>query len=336
MGGGGTGQPCSTPSSTSRRRRWHLRRRGAPRLPPGLRLAIKFDRTVAARVGFSSSPVERSQRLPPSRAGRASPPYRPLRECLNRLKSQRELEPCGNSFRGAGHSDACCGRFTAPTEADRAHFDRVCHRPGIDLYLQAADEQIEPLRQQSPSQVTRWMACLLHFASGDFIQVAGPVNQRMVSGHWAARRKEMTRCWTSSAASRHLPAAFIASGPCVVEGEFAMVTRAGRMSAATASTTPPSKADRAAHIAGHVLGPEGSIWYWIRQTRGAGGDEPRGGIPQTGGLVPVTRSPWPRQSGAGAGARSRPVWGCWTCSPHRSSGVPWQRCSNRAESRRPH
>ena len=92
----------------------------APALAPALtgesrayrrvcRLAIKFDKNGrCTRVGFrrrqSNDLVEIAGC--PVLAEPLSAPYRPLRECLNRLKSQRELGHAELIPGGAGHSDA--------------------------------------------------------------------------------------------------------------------------------------------------------------------------------------------------------------------------------------
>src|SRR5690606_40779318 len=67
-----------------------------------------------------------------------------------------------------------------PNEADRALLVAIAQAQGIDLYLHAADERIEPLHQAfQPSYSLDGLS--LAFAPGDFIQVNGPINQSMVA-----------------------------------------------------------------------------------------------------------------------------------------------------------
>ncbi|WP_324013360.1 23S rRNA (uracil(1939)-C(5))-methyltransferase RlmD [Aeromonas hydrophila] len=194
------------------------------------RLAIKFDKNGrCTRVGFrrrqSNDLVEIGGC--PVLAEPLSVLIRPLRECLNRLKSQREL----------GHAELIQAeqgilmllRHTGrPTEADRAQLIEFAKTQGIDLYLQAADEQIEPLHQQfAPSYSLDGLS--LAFAPGDFIQVNAPVNQRMV---------EQALCWLEAGKDDKvldlfcgignftLPLACQAREVVGVEGELAMVARA--------------------------------------------------------------------------------------------------------------
>ena len=213
----------------------------APTLAPALtgesrayrrvcRLAIKFDKNGrCTRVGFrrrqSNDLVEIAGC--PVLAEPLSALIAPLRECLNRLKSQREL----------GHAELIQGeqgilmllRHTGrPTEADRAHLTEFATAQGIDLYLQAADEQIEPLRQQSqPSYTLDGLS--LAFAPGDFIQVNGPVNQRMVEQalSWLdAGKDDKVLDLFCGIGNFTLPLARQACEVVGVEGELAMVTRA--------------------------------------------------------------------------------------------------------------
>ncbi|MBQ4671786.1 23S rRNA (uracil(1939)-C(5))-methyltransferase RlmD [Aeromonas dhakensis] len=194
------------------------------------RLAIKFDKNGrCTRVGFrrrqSNDLVEISGC--PVLAEPLSALIAPLRECLNRLKSQREL----------GHAELIQAeqgilmllRHTGrPTEADRAQLIEFAKVQGIDLYLQAADEQIEPLHQQfSPSYSLDGLS--LAFAPGDFIQVNGPVNQRMVEQalNWLeAGKDDKVLDLFCGIGNFTLPLARQAREVVGVEGELAMVARA--------------------------------------------------------------------------------------------------------------
>ncbi|MFM9759223.1 23S rRNA (uracil(1939)-C(5))-methyltransferase RlmD [Aeromonas dhakensis] len=194
------------------------------------RLAIKFDKNGrCTRVGFrrrqSNDLVEISGC--PVLAEQLSALIAPLRECLNRLKSQREL----------GHAELIQAeqgilmllRHTGrPTEADRAQLIEFAEAQGIDLYLQAADEQIEPLHQQfAPSYSLDGLS--LAFAPGDFIQVNGPVNQRMVEQalNWLeAGKDDKVLDLFCGIGNFTLPLARQAREVVGVEGELAMVARA--------------------------------------------------------------------------------------------------------------
>ncbi|MED7773859.1 23S rRNA (uracil(1939)-C(5))-methyltransferase RlmD [Aeromonas dhakensis] len=194
------------------------------------RLAIKFDKNGrCTRVGFrrrqSNDLVEISGC--PVLAEPLSALIAPLRECLNRLKSQREL----------GHAELIQAeqgilmllRHTGrPTEADRAQLIEFAKTQGIDLYLQAADEQIEPLHQQfAPSYSLDGLS--LAFAPGDFIQVNGPVNQRMVEQalNWLeAGKDDKVLDLFCGIGNFTLPLARQAREVVGVEGELAMVVRA--------------------------------------------------------------------------------------------------------------
>ncbi|CAD7515835.1 23S rRNA (uracil(1939)-C(5))-methyltransferase RlmD [Aeromonas hydrophila] len=194
------------------------------------RLAIKFDKNGrCTRVGFrrrqSNDLVEIGGC--PVLAERLSVLISPLRECLNRLKSQREL----------GHAELIQAeqgilmllRHTGrPTEADRAQLIEFAKAQGIDLYLQAADEQIEPLHQQfAPSYSLDGLS--LAFAPGDFIQVNAPVNQRMVEQalSWLeAGKDDKVLDLFCGIGNFTLPLARQAREVVGVEGELAMVARA--------------------------------------------------------------------------------------------------------------
>ncbi|UNU89157.1 23S rRNA (uracil(1939)-C(5))-methyltransferase RlmD [Aeromonas dhakensis] len=194
------------------------------------RLAIKFDKNGrCTRVGFrrrqSNDLVEIGGC--PVLAEPLSVLIAPLRECLNRLKSQREL----------GHAELIQAeqgilmllRHTGrPTEADRAQLIEFAEAQGIDLYLQAADEQIEPLHLQfAPSYSLDGLS--LAFAPGDFIQVNAPVNQRMVEQalNWLeAGKDDKVLDLFCGIGNFTLPLARQAREVVGVEGELAMVARA--------------------------------------------------------------------------------------------------------------
>lgn len=194
------------------------------------RLAIKFDKNGrCTRVGFrrrqSNDLVEIGGC--PVLTEPLSVLISPLRECLNRLKSQREL----------GHAELIQAeqgilmllRHTGrPTEADRAQLIEFAKTQGIDLYLQAADEQIEPLHQQfAPSYSLDGLS--LAFAPGDFIQVNAPVNQRMVEQalSWLeAGKDDKVLDLFCGIGNFTLPLARQAREVVGVEGELAMVARA--------------------------------------------------------------------------------------------------------------
>ena len=194
------------------------------------RLAIKFDKNGrCTRVGFrrrqSNDLVEVAGC--PVLADPLSALITPLRECLNRLKSQREL----------GHAELIQAeqgimmllRHTGrPNEADRALLVAFAEAQGIDLYLQAADERIEPLRQQfQPSYTLDGLS--LAFAPGDFIQVNGPINQSMVTQAltWlGATKDDKVLDLFCGIGNFTLPLARQAREVVGVEGELAMVARA--------------------------------------------------------------------------------------------------------------
>lgn len=194
------------------------------------RLAIKFDKNGrCTRVGFrrrqSNDLVEVTGC--PVLADPLSALITPLRECLNRLKSQREL----------GHAELIQAeqgimmllRHTGrPNEADRALLVAFAEAQGIDLYLQAADERIEPLRQQfQPSYTLDGLS--LAFAPGDFIQVNGPINQSMVTQALAwlgATKDDKVLDLFCGIGNFTLPLARQAREVVGVEGELAMVARA--------------------------------------------------------------------------------------------------------------
>ena len=194
------------------------------------RLAIKFDKNGrCTRVGFrrrqSNDLVEIAGC--PVLAEPLSALIAPLRECLNRLKSQREL----------GHAELIQAeqgimmllRHTGrPNEADRALLIAFAQEQGIDLYLQAADDRIEPLHQQfQPSYSLDGLS--LAFAPGDFIQVNGPINQRMVDQALAwlgATGDDKVLDLFCGIGNFTLPLARQAREVVGVEGELAMVERA--------------------------------------------------------------------------------------------------------------
>lgn len=194
------------------------------------RLAIKFDKNGrCTRVGFrrrqSNDLVEIAGC--PVLAAPLSALIAPLRDCLNRLKSQREL----------GHAELIQAeqgimmllRHTGrPNEADRALLIEFAQAQGIDLYLQAADERIEPLRQQFALDYTL-DGLSLAFAPGDFIQVNGPINQRMVEQALAwlgATRDDKVLDLFCGIGNFTLPLARQVREVVGVEGELAMVARA--------------------------------------------------------------------------------------------------------------
>ncbi|WP_421206931.1 23S rRNA (uracil(1939)-C(5))-methyltransferase RlmD [Aeromonas sp. 601027] len=194
------------------------------------RLAIKFDKNGrCTRVGFrrrnSNDLVEIDSC--PVLAEPLSALIAPLRECLNRLKSQREL----------GHAELIQAeqgimmllRHTGrPNEADRALLVAFAKAQGIDLYLQAADDRIEALQQHfSPSYSLDGLS--LAFAPGDFIQVNGPINQNMVEQAltWlGASKDDKVLDLFCGIGNFTLPLARQAREVVGVEGELAMVQRA--------------------------------------------------------------------------------------------------------------
>ena len=194
------------------------------------RLAIKFDKNGrCTRVGFrrrQSNDLVEIQGCPVL-AEPLSDLINPLRDCLNRLKSQREL----------GHAELIQAeqgimmllRHTGrPNETDRAMLIEFAQAQGIDLYLQASDEQIEPLRQQfQPSYSLDGLS--LAFAPGDFIQVNGPINQSMVAQalSWlGATRDDKVLDLFCGIGNFTLPLARQAREVVGVEGDLAMVERA--------------------------------------------------------------------------------------------------------------
>ncbi|MGY4027368.1 23S rRNA (uracil(1939)-C(5))-methyltransferase RlmD [Aeromonas rivuli] len=213
----------------------------APELAPALagesrayrrvcRLAIKFDKNGrCTRLGFrrrqSNDLVEIGSC--PVLADPLSVLIAPLRACLNGLKSQREL----------GHVELIQAeqgvlmllRHTGrPNEMDRALLLAFAEEHGIDLYLQAADEQIEALSQRfAPSYQLDGLA--LAFAPGDFIQINGGINQAMVAqaidwlGVGAGDKVLDLFCGIGNFT---LPLARKAREVVGVEGDLAMVARA--------------------------------------------------------------------------------------------------------------
>ncbi|MGL5030878.1 MAG: 23S rRNA (uracil(1939)-C(5))-methyltransferase RlmD [Aeromonas sp.] len=194
------------------------------------RLAIKFDKNGrCTRVGFrrrNSNDLVEVDSCPVLAAPLAAL-ISPLRSCLNRVKSQREL----------GHAELILAeqgilmllRHTGrPNEADRALLVDFAKTQGIDLYLQAADEHIEALWQQfSPSYSLNDLS--LAFAPGDFIQVNGPINQQMVEQALAwlgASGDDKVLDLFCGIGNFTLPLARQAREVVGVEGALAMVQRA--------------------------------------------------------------------------------------------------------------
>ncbi len=194
------------------------------------RLAIKFDKNGrCTRVGFRRRQSNDLVEIEgcPVLAEPLSALIVPLRECLNRLKSQREL----------GHAELIQAeqgimmllRHTGrPNEADRALLVAFAKSQGIDLYLQAADECIEPLHQAfQPSYSLDGLS--LAFAPGDFIQVNGPINQSMVAQALAwlgASKDDKVLDLFCGIGNFTLPLARQAREVVGVEGDLAMVARA--------------------------------------------------------------------------------------------------------------
>ncbi|KTA81140.1 23S rRNA (uracil(1939)-C(5))-methyltransferase RlmD [Aeromonas salmonicida] len=194
------------------------------------RLAIKFDKNGrCTRVGFRRRQSNDLVEIEgcPVLAEPLSALIVPLRECLNRLKSQREL----------GHAELIQAeqgimmllRHTGrPNEADRALLVAFAKSQGIDLYLQAADERIEPLHQVfQPSYSLDGLS--LAFAPGDFIQVNGPINQSMVAQALAwlgASKDDKVLDLFCGIGNFTLSLARQAREVVGVEGELAMVARA--------------------------------------------------------------------------------------------------------------
>lgn len=194
------------------------------------RLAIKFDKNGrCTRVGFRRRQSNDLVAIEgcPVLAEPLSALIAPLRECLNRLKSQREL----------GHAELIQAeqgimmllRHTGrPNEADRALLVAFAKSQGIDLYLQAADERIEPLHQVfQPSYSLDGLS--LAFAPGDFIQVNGPINQSMVAQALAwlgASKDDKVLDLFCGIGNFTLPLARQAREVVGVEGDLAMVARA--------------------------------------------------------------------------------------------------------------
>ncbi|KTA75719.1 23S rRNA (uracil(1939)-C(5))-methyltransferase RlmD [Aeromonas salmonicida] len=194
------------------------------------RLAIKFDKNGrCTRVGFRRRQSNDLVEIEgcPVLAEPLSALIVPLRECLNRLKSQREL----------GHAELIQAeqgimmllRHTGrPNEADRALLVAFAKSQEIDLYLQAADERIEPLHQAfQPSYSLDGLS--LAFAPGDFIQVNGPINQSMVAQALAwlgASKDDKVLDLFCGIGNFTLPLARQAREVVGVEGDLAMVARA--------------------------------------------------------------------------------------------------------------
>lgn len=194
------------------------------------RLAIKFDKNGrCTRVGFRRRQSNDLVEIEgcPVLAEPLSALIAPLRECLNRLKSQREL----------GHAELIQAeqgimmllRHTGrPNEADRALLVAFAKSQGIDLYLQAADERIEPLHQVfQPSYSLDGLS--LAFAPGDFIQVNGPINQSMVAQALAwlgASKDDKVLDLFCGIGNFTLPLARQAREVVGVEGDLAMVAHA--------------------------------------------------------------------------------------------------------------
>ncbi|MFM1686119.1 23S rRNA (uracil(1939)-C(5))-methyltransferase RlmD [Aeromonas salmonicida] len=194
------------------------------------RLAIKFDKNGrCTRVGFRRRQSNDLVEIEgcPVLAEPLSALIAPLRECLNRLKSQREL----------GHAELIQAeqgimmllRHTGrPNEADRALLVAFAKSQGIDIYLQAADERIEPLHQAfQPSYSLDGLS--LAFAPGDFIQVNGPINQSMVAQALAwlgASKDDKVLDLFCGIGNFTLPLARQAREVVGVEGDLAMVARA--------------------------------------------------------------------------------------------------------------
>lgn len=194
------------------------------------RLAIKFDKNGrCTRVGFRRRQSNDLVEIEgcPVLAEPLSALINPLRDCLNRLKSQREL----------GHAELIQAeqgimmllRHTGrPNEGDRALLVAFAQTQGIDLYLQAADERIEPLHQVfQPSYSLDGLS--LAFAPGDFIQVNGPINQSMVAQALAwlgASKDDKVLDLFCGIGNFTLPLARQAREVVGVEGELAMVARA--------------------------------------------------------------------------------------------------------------
>ncbi|MFM1664835.1 23S rRNA (uracil(1939)-C(5))-methyltransferase RlmD [Aeromonas salmonicida] len=194
------------------------------------RLAIKFDKNGrCTRVGFRRRQSNDLVEIEgcPVLAEPLSALIVPLRECLNRLKSQREL----------GHAELIQAeqgimmllRHTGrPNEADRALLVAFAKSQGIDLYLQAGDERIEPLHQAfQPSYSLDGLS--LAFAPGDFIQVNGPINQSMVAQALAwlgASKDDKVLDLFCGIGNFTLPLARQAREVVGVEGDLAMVARA--------------------------------------------------------------------------------------------------------------
>ncbi|MGL6049642.1 MAG: 23S rRNA (uracil(1939)-C(5))-methyltransferase RlmD [Aeromonas salmonicida] len=194
------------------------------------RLAIKFDKNGrCTQVGFRRRQSNDLVEIEgcPVLAEPLSALIVPLRECLNRLKSQREL----------GHAELIQAeqgimmllRHTGrPNEADRALLVAFAKSQGIDLYLQAADERIEPLHQAfQPSYSLDGLS--LAFAPGDFIQVNGPINQSMVAQALAwlgASKDDKVLDLFCGIGNFTLPLARQAREVVGVEGDLAMVARA--------------------------------------------------------------------------------------------------------------
>ncbi|HEA3091016.1 TPA: 23S rRNA (uracil(1939)-C(5))-methyltransferase RlmD [Aeromonas salmonicida] len=194
------------------------------------RLAIKFDKNGrCTRVGFRRRQSNDLVEIEgcPVLAEPLSALIVPLRECLNRLKSQRELGH-GELIQAEQGIMMLLRHTGRPNEADRALLVAFAQSQGIDLYLQAADERIEPLHQAfQPSYSLDGLS--LAFAPGDFIQVNGPINQSMVAQALAwlgASKDDKVLDLFCGIGNFTLPLARQAREVVGVEGDLAMVARA--------------------------------------------------------------------------------------------------------------
>ena len=223
-------------------------------------------------------------------AGRAplcpSPPL--LRRYLNRLKSQRE----------AGHAELIQAeqgimmllRHTGrPNEADRALLVAFAEAQGIDLYLQAADERIEPLRQQfQPSYTLDGLS--LAFAPATSFRSTAPSTRAWLTQALTWLQGDQGRQGAGSLLRHrqlHLPLARQARE--VVGGRRASPWQPvpGERPSQRHQTTPVLQGGFERRHRRHVPGRgKGSIWYLLDPaSRGAGSHEPRGGnFMKAGGL----------------------------------------------------